>query len=361
MRSRSRLGFVVALGVLGVLCLAAAAILKWVVTPNQAKLPSDQNTTRQYEGNAKILLNPQALSTGDLTKALLVNTPVKANRNAKVLAVDGNAAQMQDTRTLTTANGQTIGETQATYAVDRKTLEATPDHPSSWQVTAAQGLTVSWPIGAEKQDYTGWVQETQATTPLKYLRQETKQDLTTYVYQSSSAPAPIMDPQVLKALPPALPVSTLTALSSALPLPPDVKSQLEALLPQLTQPVPLSYTYQVTSTYWVEPTTGIVVDVHREEIRKAGLSAGGKTLAAVLPVYDVATAYTSTSASDAASDAKDDKNTIDLVGTTLPLILLIVGILALLAALLVFLLSRRSTARTQPASPAGGMPPDVTR
>jgi len=352
-------GFVVALGVLGVLCLAAAAILKWVVTPNEAKLPSDQNTTRQYEGNAKILLNPQALSTGDLTKAVLVNTPVKANRNAKVLAVQDNAAEMQDTRTLATASGEPIGETQATYAVDRKTLEATPDHPSSWQVTAAQGLTVSWPIGAEKKDYTGWVQETQATTPLKYLRQETKQDLTTYVYQSSSQPAPITDPQVLKTLPQALPAGTLAALSSELPLPPDVKSQLSAQLPQLTQSVPLSYTYQVNSTYWVEPTTGIVIDIQREEIRKAGLSVGGKTLASVLPVYDVTTAYTSTTASDAAAEAKDDKNKINLFGTTLPLILLIVGILALLAALLLFLLSRRSPAGTQPSPPAGGMSADA--
>jgi Porin PorA len=355
MRSRSRLTLVVGLAVLGVLCLAAAAILKWVAVPSGAKLPSDENATRQYDGNAKILLNPQALNTGNLKSALLFNTPVKATRNVKALATSGDVAEVQDTRTLTTANGQPVGNTQATYAVDRKTLEATSDHPSTWQVTPAKGLTVSWPIGAEKKDYTGWVQETQTTTTLNYMRQETKQGLTTYVYQTSTHPAPIKDPQVLNALPKALPVSALRALSSVLPLPPDVKAQLSAVLPRLTQPVPLSYTYQVNSTYWVEPTTGLVVDTQREDIRTAGLSLAGQSLAAG-PVFDVTTAFTSTSVANAASDAKDKKNTIDLFSTTLPLILLIIGILALLAALLVFLLTRRVRADTGQA-PARGDPP----
>jgi len=241
--------------------------------------------------------------------------------------------------------------------VDRKTLEATSDHPSDWQVTPAKGLTVSWPIGAEKKNYTGWVQETQTTTTLKYLRQETKQGLTTYVYQTSTQPAPIKDPQVLNALPKALPVSALQALSSVLPLPPNVKAQLSAILPQLTQPVPLSYTYRVNSTYWVQPTTGLVVDTQREDIRTAGISVAGQTVAAGVPVFDVTTAFTSTRVANAASDAKDKKNTIDLFSTTLPLILLIIGILAVLAALLIFLLTRRPRADTGQAPARGDMPP----
>ncbi|GAA4724858.1 hypothetical protein Prum_100970 [Phytohabitans rumicis] len=331
---------VVGLAVLGVLCLAAAAILKWVVVPNQARVPSDESTTRQFDGTAKVLLNPQALNTGDLQSALLVNTPVAATRTVKTLATSGDTAQMQDSRTLTTTSGQTVGQTQASYAVDRKTLEATSDHPSDWQVTAAQGLTVSWPIGADKKDYTGWVQETQTTTPLKYLREETKNGLTTYVYEANAEAAPVKDPQVLQALPTALPVSTLEALSAVLPLTPELKSQLAALLPQVTQPVPLSYTYEAQTTYWVEPRTGLVVDVQRAETRKAGLSVQGRTIAAVLPVFDVAVAYTSASAGEAASDAKDKKDTLDLADTTLPLILLIVGILLILAAVVLFLLTR---------------------
>ena len=72
MPSRSRISLVVGLAVLGVLCLAAAAIIKWVAVPDAAELPSNENTTRQYDGNAKILLNTQALTAGDVTKALLI-------------------------------------------------------------------------------------------------------------------------------------------------------------------------------------------------------------------------------------------------------------------------------------------------
>jgi len=357
MQSRTRLWVVAGLGLLGLLSLAAAGILKWAVVPGAAKLPSDENTTRQYSGSAKVLLNPQALSTGDLSTVLLANVPVTATRNVKTLATSGGVAQVQDTRTLSTANGQPIGTTQATYAVDRKTLEATSDHPSDWQVTAAKGLTVSFPIGAERQNYTGWVPETQTTTTLKFLRQETKQGLTTYVYQATTQPAPITDPQVLSALPPALPGSALQALSSLLSLPPAVT----ALLPQLTQPVPVTYTYQVNSTYWVEPTTGLVVDTQREDIRAASLSVAGQTIVSGFRVFDVTTAFTSASVANAANDAMDKKNTIDLYSYTVPLLLLMFGILVLIATALVFWLSRSSphppSADTTPPS-ADTTPPD---
>ncbi|GAA4445641.1 DUF3068 domain-containing protein [Phytohabitans houttuyneae] len=338
----TRRGLVIGLAVLGVLCLAAAAVLKWVVLPSQARVPSDESTTRQFEGTAKTLINPQALSSGNLREALLVNEALTATRTVKVLTTDGDAAQVEDSRTLATASGQTVGQTKTAYAVDRKTLEATTDHPSDWQVTAAQGLTVSWPIGADKKDYTGWVQETQATTPLRYVREETRNGVSTYVYEASPEAAPIKDPQVLQSLPTALPVSALQALSAVLPLSDELKQQLATLLPQTTQPVPLTYTYENKSTYWVEPSTGLVVDLQRQDVRKAGLSLQGRTIAAVLPVLDADTAYTQASATEAAGDAKDKKDAIDLAGTTIPLILLIVGIVLLLAAVLVFLLSRRS-------------------
>jgi hypothetical protein len=334
---------------LGVLCLIVAAIFYWGVKPSQAQLPADTDTTRQYEGTAKVLLNPDALASGDKAHAVAVNTPVDASRTVKVLATSGSAAQVSDKRTIT-ASGQTVGSTSDTYAVDRKSLAATTDHPSSWNVIAAQGLTVSWPIGAEKKDYTGWVNETQSTTNLKYQKEESRDGISTYVYQTQTQPAPIKDKQVLDTLPAALPVSALGALSSVLPLPDTLKSQLATLLPRLTQPVPLSYLYSITATYWVEPTTGTVVDVQQEEVRQAGLSLPGGTTAPQIPVYDVSVHATDNSVSTAVHEAKDNANKIHLVGTTLPLVFLIVGIVLILAGIAVFLLGRR---RRAPDAPAG--------
>src|SRR5262245_17691229 len=153
---------------LGVLALIAAAILRWVVVPDRAKLPADTNTVRQFEGTAKILLNPQAVAAGNLAAALNVNVPVTATRTVKVLATDGNAAQVEDLRVLN-AGGQPIGRSDVKYAVDRKTLEAAKDHPSDWPVVSHEGLTISWPIGAEKKNYTAWVNDTKSTTPVTYV------------------------------------------------------------------------------------------------------------------------------------------------------------------------------------------------
>jgi hypothetical protein len=351
MRARTANVWGAALAVLGVLCLAAAAILVWVVVPDRKELPADTDTIRQFDGTARMLLNPQALAAGDLAGALRTNVPVSAQRQVRVLATDGDMAEVSDVRSLSAGDGQPLGRTEATYAVDRSSLQAAPDAPAEWNVVDHEGLTVTWPIGAEQRDYTGWVNETQTTTTLRYAREESKGGVQTYVYESESQAAPVKDEQVLETLPPALPKGVLTTLAGALPMTPETRAQLAQVLPQLADQVSLGYTYQVVSTYWVEPTTGVVVDTQRQEVRSAGISLPDGTVAGSLPVYDVMTAFTQQSVQEAADDASGAKGSIDLFGRTLPLILLIAGLVALAAAVALFLLGRRS--RPSPAVSAG--------
>jgi Porin PorA len=362
---RARTGLGIGLAVLGVLSLAAAAILVWVVVPNRKELPADTNTVRQYSGTAKVLLNPQALAGGDLRNALRTNVPVTAERTVKVLATDGNVAQVSDERVLL-GGGQPIGQTSAKYAVDRKTMEAaTTGFPSDWSVDPAQGLTVTFPIGSEKIDYTGWVSDTQTTTPITYEREETKGGVNAYVYTSTVAAAPIKDQDVLANLPPALPQTVLGGLAAVLPLTDQQKAGLAQALPLLANPVPLSYTYEATSTFWVEPTTGIVVDVDREEIRKAGIGGPGGAVLAAIPIYDVTTRYTDQSVTAAANEAKDKKDDLTLYGTTLPWILAGLGALLLVVGVVLALTGRRrgptqitaGAGTTQRMPPQPGQPP----
>ena len=345
MRSRSVLGRV--LSVLGVVLLAGAAVLYWVVVPGKAKLPSDQNDTRTYDGTAKVLVQPQALAAGDQARAVVTNMPIKATQEVQVLASTSSAAQVNDKKTLSTQAGQAVAGTSNTYAVDRKSLEATSDHPSDWNVVPHQGLTVSFPIGAQKQDYTGWVSDTQTTTPLTYSREEQRNGITTYVYTANAKAAAIKDKQVLGALPAALPTNLLGSLASSLPIPDQLKTSLAQALPRLPNPVPLAYTYSSTATYWVEPTSGRVIDVQQEEIRQAGLAA----LSGVpgIPVYDVTTRTTSSSVNDAVNEAKSESNKINKYGQTWPLVLLIVGGVALLAGIALVVTGRRR--------PPSGLPP----
>ena len=344
MRSRAVLGSVLA--VVGVLLMAGAAVLHYVIVPGQAKLPADTNETRNYEGTANVLVNPQALAAGDRARGILTDVPVKATRTVQVQATTGSAAQVSDKRSLTTASGQAIGGTSTTYAVDRTSLEATNSHPSDWSVQNAQGLTVSFPIPSKQQDYTGWVAETQTTTPLKYTRQETRNGINTYVYQATVNPAPIKDKQVLGALPSTLPVNVLQTL----PIPDQLKAGLAQALPRLGNPVQLAYTYSAAATYWVEPTTGRIVDVQRDERRQAGLAAlpGGPGI----PVYDVITRTTQASVTDAVNEAKSDANKINGYGKTLPLILGSVGVVLLIGGVLVAVTGRRRPPAVPPAATA---------
>jgi hypothetical protein len=359
---RAKTGLGIGLAVLGLLSLAAAAILAWVVVPDRKVLPADTNTVRQFNGTARLLLNPQALAGGDFRNALLTNVPVTAERTVKVLATDGSAAQVSDERVLM-AGGQIAGQSSAAYAVDRKTLEATTDYPPDWDVTPHQGLTVSFPIGAKQQDYTGWVSDTQATAPIRYEREENKGGVNTYVYTSTAASAPIEDPAVLANLPQALPQTVLGGLSAVLPLTDQEKAGLAQALPLLADPVPLSYTYESTSTFWVEPTTGIVVDVDRQEIRKAGIGGPGGSVLAAVPVYDVSTRFTEQSVTAAADEANDKKSDLTTFGTTWPWILAGLGVLLLVGGLLLALMGRRRgggrpvIADTDRPQPRPGQPP----
>jgi hypothetical protein len=347
MRSKAATGWGTALAVIGVLCLVAAAVLAWVVVPDRKQLPADTNTTRTFDGTARVLLNPAAVATGDMRNALLTNVPVTAERNVKVIATDGDTAQVTDSRTLT-ADGQSVGQTEATYAVDRTSLEAAPP-ASGWNVTPHEGLTVSWPIGAEQRDYTAWVNETQTTTTARFVREEERGGVNTYVYQADAEEAPIKDEAVLSALPPALPLTALQALSAVLPIPDEQKAQLAQALPSLNNPVPLTYTYESTSTLWVEPTTGVVVDTERTETRKAGIGGPGGRVLATVPIYSVDTSFAEQSVADAASDANDAKSEIQTYGTTLPWILTGLGVVLLIVGIVLIVLGMRR----RPSGPGG--------
>jgi hypothetical protein len=342
MASKARTTTGVLLALLGVASLAGAAALYWVVVPGQAQLPDDTNVTRQFDGTAAVLLNPAGLMSGDMSKVLLRNVPVTAERTVTTTATDGGVAQVRDVRTLESADGQSLGRSDSTYAVDRKTLEAAKSHPDSWAVAEHEGLTVSWPIGAEKREYVGWVSDTQTTTPVKYVGEEQRGGLNTYVYESSVAPAPIKDQQVLGALPKSLPPQALAPLLSALPLPDALKAQLAQVLPQLRADVPLTYTYESTTKYWVEPTTGVVIDADRREVRKVGLELpGGRSVPPSIAVFDVNTSMVDASVAAAADEATDARDRLALYGTTLPLVLAGVGAVLLIVAIILFATGRR--------------------
>ncbi|GAA2064111.1 hypothetical protein GCM10009839_89450 [Catenulispora yoronensis] len=348
--------------VLGVLCLVGAGLMAWLVTPKWvARVPDGRAIDRTYEGTFQTLLDPAALAQGNALAAFKSNVPMKVEQHVKVEKTSGDKALISDSRT-TTAAGAKVEQTKWDYAVDRQTLEASAGHPSDWVVIPAQGLTVSWPFGAEKKAYQGWTPETRTTATLAYLREEKKQGLTTYVYQAKAPAAKIVDDQILAALPKSLPLTLFKSLGESGALPAAQAGQLAQILPQLPAEVPLAYAFQDESTFWVDPSTGLVIDVQRTQERIAEIALPTGAAVPLLPVVAATYHDTAASSQQAADDARHGATVIHWLGVYLPLILLIVGLLLL--AFVVYLWLRGRPSGGQPATPTGpsqpGRPTDPT-
>jgi len=325
-------------GVIGLILLIAAALLAWWITPSYAaRVPSDYNKTRTYDGTIHSLFNPAALATGNLGAAIRSNLPATLSENVKTQQTSGNTALMQDTRTIKTGS-TAIGHTVDHYALDRQTLMATRSHPSNWSVTPASGLTVSWPFGAKKQTYTGWVSYTETTTPLRYVREVQQSGTTTYQYQATVPPTPIKNPQVLAALPKTLPRTLVPTLEHAGIISAAQVANLSRVFPG-TGPIPLGYTYQASNTYYVSPATGLVVNLRNNESQMGGIKLPTGMIVPLIPVLVTSYHMSSASMSQAVNDATSGSSAITVLGVTLPIIFAALGFL--LVVLAVFLWMRK--------------------
>jgi hypothetical protein len=342
----------IACGAVGLVFFLAAGLLAFWITPAFiARLPADSNTTRTYTGTIQRVVNPAALKRGDFAAAVTTNAPQTIRQQVTVQQTSGNTALVKDSNTVTTGSGQRIGAVTEHYAVDRTSLEATTSHPSDWTVSKAKGLTVNWPIPTSQRNYTGWENLTQTTVPLKYVRQEQHAGINTYMYQATVPITPIKNPQVLASLPSSLPASVVQQAARAGLVPASLVSSLSKAFPPGSS-VPLGYTYQASTTYWVAPATGIVVDQSTSEKQTGGLAVAGGKVIPVLPVLVDTYKQSPSSVQTAVNDANNGSGTITTWGTTVPIICACIGFILLVLAV-VFALRGRRSAATPFARPAG--------
>ncbi|PZS26968.1 MAG: hypothetical protein DLM59_17245 [Pseudonocardiales bacterium] len=327
---------------LGLLLMLAAGGVRWFVAPALAVLPGNTDTTRNYTGTAALLLNPSALTSPAAGDLLVRNAPITVAHHTKALGTKGGSALVSDAAVIT-AGGKPVASVDHHYAVDRSDLGRGSGYGG---VVKQTGLTFNWPIHTRKQNYVGWVADTGKTTPLRFTGAAKRGGVSTYVFTTAAAAAPITDPLVLKALPQSLPKSTVAQLAAGLNLTPAQLSTFRAVLPSLPDPVPFSYTYQVSATYWVAPASGIVVDVTQHEVRTLNLSLGGAAVP-VTPVMDITFRSSPSTLKAAATDARDKGKAIHRIYRTVPLGLLVVGAVLFLLGLVGVLLGRRQQARSK--------------
>jgi hypothetical protein len=326
-------------GAIGLILLVAAALMAWWITPSYiARMPGGYNTTRTYDATVRSLFNPAALAAGNLAGAIKTGLPATISENVKVQQTSGNTALVRDTRTITVA-GSLAGQTVSPYALDRQTLQATSSHPGSWSVTPATGLTVSWPLGAKQQDYTGWVSQTYTTTTLRYAGQAQQGGINTYVYKATVPPTPIKNPQLLASLPKSLPVSFLPRLQAAGLISAANAASLATVFPGATS-VPLAYTYQASNTYYVAPGTGLVVNLSNHETQMGGIALPGGKVIPLIPVLAYTYHASPASLSAAVNDANNGSDTISTWGVVAPIAAAAAGFALIVLAVFLWMRGR---------------------
>lgn len=325
------------LAVVGVLLIAAAAIVRFVVVPSVATLPEDFSSSQDYEGTYSGL-NQAALAGGD-GEILVEGVPVTATRSYETVEVEDGTAVVEQTVERSLA-GQESPATTLRYAVDRDTFESTAPPEGVEDVVSSEGLIFSLPLDVDPEgDYTLWDQATGAAYPLSYEGESTIADRDVYEFRSV-AEGELLNPEAL-GLPTSIPKAQLTALAPALEgsLPPEVLAQLPAVLAQLPDVIPVSYTSSTTSTVFADQAIGATVSSGSTQEITAQLDVGSTI---DVPFSTIELAATADSEEERADYAADNAGSLNLVGTVLPLVLGALGVLLLLAALVLALRAGRS-------------------
>lgn len=332
--------------VVGLLLLVAAPIIRWGVAPAVSVLPSDTDTLRVYSGTATTVINPSVARGTLFGPALLHNQPVTVQHRVTVTDTNGNNALVAE-RKAVSIPGTTIADVNHRYAVDRKTMGRGSGYAG---VTIQTGQTFNWPIHTARHDYVGWVGDTQSTTTLHYAGTAKRGGVETYKFTTTVPAQRITDPAMLAALPPSITKSMVNAMVPSLGMTTSQLQKFAELLPTLPDPAPLGYLFSATSTYWVAPDSGIVVDVTSHEVRTAAFVVGS-TLAPVGPVLDFTYSAPLLTIKGAAADATDSANKMQLVSTTLPLAALIAGGLVLAVVTVAGVRRRRHPAAPPAVAP----------
>lgn len=306
---------------------------------------------------------------GAPSQALPTNPELHIRRTVKVEAVDGNKTLIRETQGFYADNAATepIREVVKYHALDRASLEflAAGDIPDDWKAKEGfaqrEGLVIGWgPEGVRQEDYTGWSDDYNATVVLEYVDEQEHNGINTYHFRSSSEPQ-LIAPEyaALLGLPDGIAAGAFLTLvrgldSDAVELTTAQSGALGTLV--LTAlgnvyndktSVPLIYYYDYTAEYWVEPTSGVLIDTYKHERRVAtlpeevmvevekilsednpqNLPINVLRLVLPIPVNEFEYQARQTSQDDAKADAEDAKSTIDTFGTTVPMGLGVVGAL----------------------------------
>lgn len=337
----------VLLTVLGLLLMSGAGVVRWVVAAAMSKLPGGTHTTRLYSGQAVAFVNPTYATDVPSGPGVLHNVPIAVRHTTQVVDTTSSNALVADRRVITLSGGVVAADLNYRYAVNRKSFAATRGFSG---IVAANGLTFNWPMNTQRHDYTGWVQDTLMTSPLHYVATVRHGGIKTYEFTAQAPDQIISDPVLNRMLPAKMSKTAMLQLTPSLGLSHKQLLALDKVMAKAPDPVPLGYTYHFSSTFWIAPDSGIVVDMRQHDVRTTNIvtSAG---LVPVAPIMDMTYAFTAPTVTGAVDDASSAADKLTLVNTTLPLTALLTGFFWFAVGLVALLVAPRPRHPKAPEGP----------
>lgn len=351
--------------ILGLISAIAGIVLMTVIVPGMKIFPDDVDTTRTFDVAYLTLLDAETLQFLVFEEG--GDHDLSINRIVRVEEVDGENTLIFEQQDL--MNGDVVLASQVKrYGLDRRTLTPADDIPEAWQSAEGNweraGQVIGWPIGVEARDYDGWNEDYREIVDLEFEEEVEHEGIRTYYYTAAYDPLPIVaEHAAVLGLPESLTTIQLAQLANSievegleLELPARLRiiQVLSQALEDVTgqsDAVPLEYYYDYTGEYWVEPTTGVLIDTHKYENRavtfpqdvrerfqeileeseqdeEANNYLPPNVLDALLPIQVNTFYYEMTDASiqDAIDDAVPQRDNIQLFGTTIPIGLIILGV-----------------------------------
>ncbi|MGZ4617834.1 MAG: porin PorA family protein [Frankiaceae bacterium] len=177
----------VILVVVGVLLVAAAGTLKWVIVPSQTKLPSNLNVNLAIDGTYSGI-NNAALKKGDLADLRLANAPITFYWSVQAQRSQGDSLLVSDARQIVLkSDGTHLADQAFAYSMDGKTVQLNTTFTGDYMLNfpqvdprnptpAAQtvkilnpppnGVTINFPFRTPKSQLTGYNVYTQRACPV---------------------------------------------------------------------------------------------------------------------------------------------------------------------------------------------------
>lgn len=311
------------LGIAGLLCLVAAAVLL-LVTPQFIRLP-DRGTlpTAVLEAPKARVMQPgtgsQQASQVDLRSTIRMQADGKTDDGAVIWKASQETVLPGATTPVSASESRVALDARSGAGV-QWSGQCMADQPAPCQAGNVKytGQLYAFPFGTEKKTYQFFDTTLRAALPIAYVKDETVNGLDTYrFYQAVPDQQSSLDAETLASLTASLPPEARDAVAGA------------------------TMHYQSSRTVWVEPVTGSIINYRERVQRFIQLPVGYR-----IPLLDADFQYTPQTQTEIAAEASDGKTVIRILRWYLPAGLVVLGLIALVVGLL--LVRRSRPTRTAP-------------